>query len=172
MDYEIYHPRIPIDTSKTYKVDKFLRRWNDVGPNSAFLPGGRYFIISGKFLPMLVQKSPNFEEEEETEIIMNKNKKNVCFLPFMHDRQMIIEKYKKLFYSGVNARKSEEAFKNLCIRVRLKRYSNRLSFNYLIVKQLQCSECKNKCVYNALKKFYNMESKCVAQLDDLLSRET
>ncbi|ABC61163.1 LEF-2 [Choristoneura occidentalis granulovirus] len=165
---EEYHPRVAIDETKTYKIDKFLRRFNNIGANNTFLPGGRYFVMSGKTLKMLVEKSPDFEEEQL--IIQDAKKRNVCFLGVLDDRNDLIGLYRKLFYTNRNP-KSLQAFNNLCVRVRKQRYTNRQCFNYLIVKQLQCKTCENACVYKALKNFYKQEKKCVAQVDNLIAKE-
>lgn len=117
----------------------------------------------------LLETSPTFEEE--INIVYSKKKMNACFLSTMNDRRALIEQYKKLFYSRPNAN-TKQAFDNLCVRPRTKRYANRLSFNYLVVKNLQCESCVNKCVYDALKKFYLMDKKCVAQVDSLVAKES
>ncbi|AEB00317.1 lef-2 [Clostera anachoreta granulovirus] len=174
MELEVYHPRRPVDRTKTYKVDVFMRRWVTVGPDVTFIQGGRYFVLSGKNLDVLVKKSPTFDEEVSVygTSSSTSNKRDVCFLGCLGDRQALIDKYNKLFYSRTTGGlKSETAFKKLCVRPRRNRYANRLTFNYLIVKRLKCDACSNVCVYDALKMFYNMDDKCVAQVDDLVSRE-
>ncbi|QOD39997.1 lef-2 [Matsumuraeses phaseoli granulovirus] len=167
---ETFNPRHEIDVTKIYKVDFFLRRWKDVNPNCTFLPGGRYFVASGKSLKAMIERSFSLEEGDEQEVVTKRKKKDVCFLKILYNRRLVYEQYRKLFYSRPNAR-TEEAFKNLYIRPRNKRYSNRQSFSYLIVKQLQCKNCQNQCVYEALKRFYMMDSKCVAEVDNLVTKE-
>nr|ARX71373.1 late expression factor 2 [Erinnyis ello granulovirus]ARX71503.1 late expression factor 2 [Erinnyis ello granulovirus] len=169
---ETFHPRIPIDATKTYKVDKFLMKFQSIGGEHTFLPGGRYFVMLGKQLKLLVEQSMSFEDDETTECAISNKKKNVCFLSVLNSRDTIIAHYKRvLFNYHSKPTKSLEAFNNLCIKVRNKRYNNRLTFNYFVVKRLQCIQCQNKCVYEALRKFYNMESKCVNQVDRLIAQE-
>lgn len=167
---ECYHNNTIIQHHKIYKVDKFLRRWNDVGANTTFVSGGRYFVILGKNLELLIKRSAEFEDEEEI-TWKSKKKRNFCFLQVMNNRHALIEQYKKLFYTSPKPSKTQQAFNNLCIRPRKNRYNNRQSFNYLVYKQLQCQNCKNKCVFEALKTFYLMDSKCVSQLKSLFSKD-
>ncbi|AKS25372.1 lef-2 [Clostera anastomosis granulovirus B] len=178
---ETFNPRVPIDETKTYKVDKFLMLFKDIGGEHTFLPGGRFFVLHGKHLKLLVKKSASIEYDEDddivnenynnTDFVKSKKKRDVCFLSTMTTRDTVIAHYKKIFFSRNKSSKSFEAFNNLCIKVRNQRYNNRLTFNYLVVKQIQCNRCQNKCVYEALKKFYNMESKCVDQLNRLIAQE-
>nr|AAB64421.1 late expression factor 2 homolog lef-2 [Cydia pomonella granulovirus] len=167
--YETYHPRRAIDPPKLYKVDMFLRHWVNVNGNTAFLPGGRYFLVVGRCLLNLVEKSKSFEEH--TKVEENAKKVKVCFEDCGGNREAIIAKFRKLFYSRPNA-KTEPSFNKLCVRPRRQRYACRLSFNFLVVKRLQCCRCDNKCVYDALKRFYKMDSKCVSQVDGLVARLT
>lgn len=173
----LFNPRLHIDETKTYIVDKLLMQFNDIGGEHTFLPGGRYFLMLGKRLKLLVEKSASFEDDDECDTNKNFNyvksrkKKNVCFRATMNNRTALIAHYNKIFFTHNKSSKSFEAFTNLCIKVRNKRYNNRLTFNYLVLKQLQCNQCQNKCVHEALKKFYFMESKCVGQVDRLIAQE-
>ncbi|AKN80716.1 late expression factor 2 [Diatraea saccharalis granulovirus] len=167
---EVYNSRHTIDPKKMYKVDIFSRRWKGIDNNISFVPGGRYFITTGKMLQsLLTTQSTDFEEEEETK--KNHNKKNVCFLNYIEDRNALIEKYKRLFFYYYKTNKSGIAFTKLCTRVRKERYANRLTFNFMVVKRVGCNVCKNKCVYDALKKFYLMDTKCIAEVDRLMLKE-
>ncbi|UXX41839.1 lef-2 [Psilogramma increta granulovirus] len=170
---ETFNPRLPIDETKTYKVDKFLMQFNEIGGQHTFLPGGRYFVLYGKQLQLLLKKSASFEEDNDTNAnyVKSRKKKNVCFLSTMTSRNTLIAHYKEIFFTHKKSTKSFEAFNNLCIRVRNQRYNNRLTFNYLVIKQLQCDRCLNKCVHEALKRFYNMDNKCVNQIDRLIAQE-
>ncbi|UYE99051.1 MAG: lef-2 [Betabaculovirus sp.] len=155
--------------------------FKDIGGEHTFLPGGRYFLMLGKHLKLLVKKSASIEYDEEddimnenynnTDFVKSKKKRDVCFLSTMTNRDTLIAHYNKIFFTHNKSSKSFEAFTNLCIKVRNKRYNNRLTFNYLVLKQLQCNQCQNKCVHEALKKFYFMESKCVGQVDRLIAQE-
>nr|AUF82037.1 late expression factor-2 [Cryptophlebia leucotreta granulovirus] len=165
-DYTVFHPRLPVESDKIYKVDIFLMRWANINLNTSFLPGGRFFLVSGICLKNLIKKSKSFEEHKE--MVYDVKKTNVCFQTYTN-REDIIKIYRKIFYSKSNA-KTEESFKKLCIRPRTNRYACRLSFNYLVVKRLQCCECNNICVYDALKLFYLMDSKCVKQVDNLVAK--
>nr|UYX49667.1 LEF-2 [Darna trima granulovirus] len=168
-EYEQYNPRHAIEIDKMYCVDKLIGKWNDVGPNQKFLPGGRYFIIPGRNLQMLVKLENDYNNKQKTYKV-NK-KRNVCFVNSLTDRQAIIKQYEKIFYSRSYKLKSEPSFRNLCIRPRNKRYLNRRSFSYLVVKQLQCLKCNNVCVYDALKIFYLMDDKCVDEVNALADKE-
>ncbi|AER41467.1 LEF-2 [Epinotia aporema granulovirus] len=100
----------------------------------------------------------------------NTKKRNKCFLTITN-RTDIINSYEQLFYCRYPPPKTKTDFKNLCVRVRDDRFQNRLKFSYLVVKNLKCTKCNNKCIYDALKTFYKNEKKCVAEVDRLISKE-
>nr|ALN41958.1 lef-2 [Cnaphalocrocis medinalis granulovirus] len=52
----------------------------------------------------------------------------------------------------------------MCERKRKNRYNDRLIFNYYVIKNFQCTNCNNSCIFNALKLYYKKDSKCVNQL--------
>ncbi|APO13918.1 LEF-2 [Plodia interpunctella granulovirus] len=170
---ETYHMRHPIDTKKTYRVDVFCKKWTGINGNSTFVVGGRYFITNGRALKAMESTATDFEEPEK-KFETNRKKKEHCFKA-LKTRQEIIDKYKNIFYQRPNAN-TESDFKNICIKVRGSpthgtRFMNRVKFTCLVVKNLQCKACKNICVYDALKQFYCMDSKCVSQVDRYVSQQ-
>ncbi|AAM70235.1 late expression factor 2 [Phthorimaea operculella granulovirus] len=173
MEPVTFNPRHEIDPKIMYKVDIFLRRWKGIDGNAAFVSGGRYFVVQGSCLVKLMQQSLSFEEHDEhqQQVQYNKYKRNVCFETSLGNRQKIIDLYRKIFYQFPNA-KTLPSFNALCARVRKDRYLHRQKFSYLVVKKLQCKNCQNTCVYDALKQFYMMDDKCVRQVNYLIKKES
>lgn len=166
MRHQIYNSCEPIDPTATYLVDFFERHWRVSGATE-FVPGGRFFVMYGRNLQALVKQD---ETAVSPPSYSNMKKRNECFLA-RTKRVDIINAYQEIFYCRYPPPKTKTDFINLCVRVRNDRFQSRLRFSYLIVKSLQCKDCNNKCVYNALKIFYQNESKCVAEVDRLIAKE-
>ncbi|AMF83773.1 lef-2 [Cnaphalocrocis medinalis granulovirus] len=58
---EIYREMMPIDPNTTYKVDSFIKRWQ-INAHMAFLPGGRYFMVTGNTLIKMKESAIEFDE--------------------------------------------------------------------------------------------------------------
>lgn len=159
-----------IDTTKYYLVDVFSRDWRSVlDAYTIFVPGGLYFIVHGINLRSMIKQCP---EQIEAYCVPGKvcnKKRDVCFSHVI-SREEIVRLYKTLFYNKPT--NTSDAFQALCQRSRNHRYQYRMKFTYKIVKALRCTICPNsRCVYDALKLFYNNDKKCEREVDYTVSRE-
>lgn len=168
---KLFNPRHPIDPDQVYSVDIFCRNWTKVvDVYTQFEEGGVRFVANGRSLKYMMNKCPTFDEDEE--IAKKKYKKRVACFKVIKRRNDVVDKYRSLFYSKSTEAKTYDDFQALIIRPRNKRFVNRLRFTFLVVKSLKCDECENnKCVYNALKLFYNHDKKCIDEVDRLVAKE-
>ncbi|ABQ51975.1 lef-2 [Spodoptera litura granulovirus] len=171
---KVYNGTERIEPDTVYMVNVFLRDWSHVlDCYTVFAPGGTHFIAMGRNLQRMIALCPTFDE---VEALQNKNNvqrkaKNTCFAG-VTNRNDVITRYREMFYQGdkqgVNTRQD---FELLCQRPRTNRFGNRLKFTYKIIKSLMCDKCdKSACVYQALKMFYNNDSKCIKEVDYAVSK--
>ncbi|AAP85669.1 lef-2 [Adoxophyes orana granulovirus] len=168
---ETYTPNTSICPEKMYKIDIFMRKWQGVNLCSEFVEGGRYFVMFGKNLKILISKSKTFEEHKtDKEKNRKRGKSNHCFLKYGNDRKELIKAYEKLMYQPSMKCNTKASFKNLCIRPRKNRYADRQKFSFFTLMRFKCNVCRDKCVHEALKIFYCRDDKCVKHVDDLVAR--
>lgn len=166
----LFNPRGAVDPNATYLVDIFHRDWSKVlDVYTRFQPGGTHFIVRGSNLKFMVNKCPTFDEQQEAQQRRYKQRE-VCFRE-TKKRDDVAAKYQSLFYRSTEA-KTWPDFQALRSRPRNKRFANRLKFTFMVVKSLKCDQCPgNGCVYDALKRFYNNDKKCVDEVDRLVSKQ-
>ncbi|AJK91691.1 lef-2 [Spodoptera frugiperda granulovirus] len=163
-----------INTKAYYLVDVFARDWRTVvDAYTIFVPGGLYFIVHGQCLKSMVKTCPaDFEESMQPKSFGNNNnrkKMDVCFTKALDSRQQVINIYNNIFYKRPT--NTTEDFLALCQRSRNNRYHNRMKFTFKVVKSLQCKSCvNNRCVYDALKLFYENDKKCEREVDYTASK--